>query len=769
MSNSALVSFTKISPNKTSPRNHEIDTVTVHCYVGQVSVEDMAAWLCNPAAEASANYGIGSDGRIGQFVKEEDRSWCSSNKANDHRAITIECASDKTHPYAINDKVYASLINLLVDICQRNGIDALRWQADKSLIGQPKKQNMTAHRWFAAKECPGDYLYSRFGQIAAEVNARLGSGEMTQPEEPKYYYVRTAWENKESQLGAYVVFENAISACPAGYKVYDWDGNEVYANAAVTTGTQTAEFANLTEEQAAARLLEICRPIAVSYGLFPSVCAAQTILESGYCKTELARKANNVCGMKCTLSGNTWSGSTWDGVSKVNIRTPEQDSAGNTYYIYADFRTYPNIEESIKDRCAYLLGAMDGDKLRYDGIRKCKNYEEQITLIKAGKYATDGDYVEKICNIIQRFDLDIYDDQTAEGTTAVQYYVRKSWMDAESQLGVYEELQNAQKAADENWQYNVYDSSGKELYNGRKALIDRAVDWAVGIANDNSHGYTNGKWGPEYSCISLIMEAFTAAGLDLGKCNIDKLPDRLIARGFEDVTADVDLATGQGLTKGDILWYIKPDNHGHTEMYIGSGQMVGARGDTDGKPGDSKGDEISVMVYQDLGWQRVFRIPGGYTNEAEQETEEPAEPADAIYRIQAGAYSKEANAKAACSRIIAAGFDAFIRQEGGIYKIQAGAYSSRENAERQVAALKGAGFEAIIKPDSALYMVQAGLFDQQSNAKKLEADLKAAGFDALIETVGDQYRVRAGLFEIRSNAEKLVRQLKVAGFDAIIK
>lgn len=769
MSNSPLISYTKISPNKTSPRNHEIDTVTVHCYVGQVSAEDMAAWLCNPAAEASANYGIGSDGQIGLFVKEEDRSWCSSNKANDHRAITIECASDKTHPYAINDKVYASLINLLVDICQRNGIDALRWQADKSLIGQPEKQNMTAHRWFAAKECPGDYLYNRFGQIADEVNARLGSGEAAQPEEPKYYYVRTAWDNKESQLGAYVIFENAISACPAGYKVYDWEGNEVYVNAAVTTGTQTAEFANLTEEQAAARLLEICRPIAVSYGLFPSVCAAQTILESGYCKTELARKANNVCGMKTVLSGNTWGGSTWDGESKVNIRTPEQDSAGNTYHIYADFRKYPCIEESIKDRCAYLLGAMDGDKLRYAGINNCKDYREQITLIKNGGYATDVNYVAKICDIIQRFDLDVYDSQVAEEAPEEQYYVRKSWTDADSQMGAYESLENAQKQVNANWRYNVYDATGKELYNGRKALIDRAVDWAVGVANDNSHGYTNGKWGPEYSCISLIMEAFTTAGLDLGKCNIDKLPNRLIGRGFEDVTAEVDLATGQGLAKGDILWYINQDNHGHTEMYIGSGQMVGARGDTDGKPGDSKGDEISVVAYQDLGWQRVFRIPGGYTNEAEQETEEPAEPADAIYRIQAGAYSKEANAKATCSRIIAAGFDAFVRLEGSLYKIQAGAYSSLKNAEQQVAALKGAGFEAIIKSDSALYVVQAGLFDKKSNAEKLEAELKAAGFDALTETVGNQYRVRAGVFKLEANAKKLVKQLKASGFDAIIK
>ncbi len=174
MSNSSLVSYTKISPNRDSPRNHEIDTITIHCYVGQVPIEDMGGWLSNPNAQASANYGIGVDGRIGLFVEEKDRSWCSSNSENDNRAITIECASDMIDPYAINDRVYASLINLCVDVCKRNGIKELKWKADPSLIGQPDKQNMTVHRWFKNKACPGEYIYSRLGQIASEVNAKLG-------------------------------------------------------------------------------------------------------------------------------------------------------------------------------------------------------------------------------------------------------------------------------------------------------------------------------------------------------------------------------------------------------------------------------------------------------------------------------------------------------------------------------------------------------------------------------------------------------------------
>ena len=143
MSNSALVSYTKISPNKNSPRNHAIDTISIHCVVGQLSVESIGNIFAPSSAGCSANYGIGADGRIGMYVEEKDRSWCTSSSANDNRAITIECASDTTSPYAVNDKVYKALINLLVDICQRNGIKSLKWQANKALIGQVDKQNMT--------------------------------------------------------------------------------------------------------------------------------------------------------------------------------------------------------------------------------------------------------------------------------------------------------------------------------------------------------------------------------------------------------------------------------------------------------------------------------------------------------------------------------------------------------------------------------------------------------------------------------------------------
>lgn len=172
--NSSLVSYTKISPNKTSNRTHIIDTITIHCVVGQASVEALGNLFSLSSTGASSNYGIGYDGRVGLYVEEKDRSWCSSSYSNDNRAITIEVASDTYHPYAVKDAAYDSLIKLVADICRRNNIKQLKWKADKNLVGQVDKQNMTVHRWFANKACPGDYLYKRHGDIAKRVNELLG-------------------------------------------------------------------------------------------------------------------------------------------------------------------------------------------------------------------------------------------------------------------------------------------------------------------------------------------------------------------------------------------------------------------------------------------------------------------------------------------------------------------------------------------------------------------------------------------------------------------
>lgn len=172
--NSPLVNYTKISPNRTKNRNHAIDTITIHCVVGQCSVETLGNVFSPVSRQASSNYGVGFDGRIGMYVEEKDRSWCSSSASNDHRAITIEVASDIKEPYAVRDAAYQATIKLVADICKRNGIKKLVWSTNKNdRINHLNGCNMTVHRDYANKSCPGTYLYDRQGDIATKVNAIL--------------------------------------------------------------------------------------------------------------------------------------------------------------------------------------------------------------------------------------------------------------------------------------------------------------------------------------------------------------------------------------------------------------------------------------------------------------------------------------------------------------------------------------------------------------------------------------------------------------------
>lgn len=171
MSNSKPATVTILSPHRSAPRNHAIDTVTVHCMAGNLTVE-----ACGRVFQSRQASSIGSDGRIALYVDEGNRSWATSSRENDNRAVTIEVANDggANTGWHVSDQAFKSLIRLLADVCARNGIRQLRWRSDKALIGHPDRQNMTVHRWFAAKSCPGDYLYGRMGDIANAVNKRLG-------------------------------------------------------------------------------------------------------------------------------------------------------------------------------------------------------------------------------------------------------------------------------------------------------------------------------------------------------------------------------------------------------------------------------------------------------------------------------------------------------------------------------------------------------------------------------------------------------------------
>lgn len=236
MSNSPLVSYTKLSPNCSSRDGNKIYIFTPHCVVGQVTVERLGDIFAPTKRQASSNYGIGKDGRVGMYVPETTRSWCTSSRWNDQRAITVECASDATAPYAFKEVVFNRLIDLLVDCCQRNGKTKVLWfgNKDKSVNYKPKDNEMllTVHRWFDKnRSCPGDWMYSRMQKLADEANKRLGGQPQPQPTPEKdLYRVRKSWDDAKSQKGAYKSLDNAKKCCDdyPGYSVYNSKGEAVY-------------------------------------------------------------------------------------------------------------------------------------------------------------------------------------------------------------------------------------------------------------------------------------------------------------------------------------------------------------------------------------------------------------------------------------------------------------------------------------------------------------------------------------------------------------
>ncbi len=436
--NSSMVVYTKLSPNHSGQRTHAIDRITPHCVVGQCTAEGLGEWFEKQSTQASSNYGIDKDGRVGMYVEEKNRSWCSSSNANDQRAITIECASDTTEPYAFRDIVYKRLIELCIDICKRNGKNKLIWfgDKDKTLNYSPKSGEMilTVHRWFANKSCPGNWMYARMGDLADKVTKALRDSS-------------------------------------------DFGGSSA------SKGMQASVLKNLSEADAIKKVGALFMADQKKSGILASVSLAQFILESGYGKSELAQNANNLFGMKCSLSGNTWSGSSWDSKSKYTKKTQEQNPDGSYETIIADFRKYPCIEDSIADHSAYLLGAMNGKKLRYNGLKGCTDYKKAVQIIKDGGYATSLTYVEKLCSIIEKRNLIQYDVKDSGGGEVIRWFrVRKNWADAKSQKGAYKILDNAKKCADQNPGYKVFDTDGKVVYELKAAGSAVKVPFLVKVS-----------------------------------------------------------------------------------------------------------------------------------------------------------------------------------------------------------------------------------------------------------------------------------------------
>lgn len=271
---------------------------------------------------------------------------------------------------------------------------------------------------------------------------------------------------------------------------YTMDGFRKDVKAAMTetvSGTQATEFANLSEAEVIAKVGALFTADQKKNGILASVSLAQFILESGYGKSELAQNANNCFGMKKSLSSNTWSGSVWDGKSVYIKQTKEQNADGSYETVTANFRKYACVEDSIADHSAYLLGAMNGSKQRYEGIAGMTDYKKVVQLIKDGGYATSLTYVDKLCSIIEKWNLTQYDVKETAAEPEKWYRVRKSWADAKSQKGAYKVLKNAKACADKNEGYSVYDWNGNVVYTSSKVFEpeQKKVSYRVRVSIKN--------------------------------------------------------------------------------------------------------------------------------------------------------------------------------------------------------------------------------------------------------------------------------------------
>lgn len=401
--------------------NGNFDGMSAHYYTD----DGDTAYQATPHSRGCWHVGVNYGGRLFGTV-------------NNKNSIGVEMCVQAGYNF---DRALANTVALVKQLMAETGIPADR---------------VLQHYDVCAKNCPSQI---RAKGMWNEFKKQIGSGSST-PATTKLYRVRKTWADAKSQTGAYAVLQNAKNACAVGYTVFDWNGKAVYTNGGVVSAPVDTSESAFVE-----KIGKLATADMKKNGILASITIAQAILESGYGSTELAKNANNIFGMKTSLSGNTWSGSTWDGKSIYTKETKEQKEDGTEYTITADFRKYGKIEDSLGDHSAYLLGAKNGDELRYEGLKGCLDYKRAAQLIKTGGYATDVSYVDKLCNIIERWNLEKF-NTTEQGATntEVWYRVRKSWADAKSQKGAFHNLDNAKTCANENAGYSVFDEAGTCIY-----------------------------------------------------------------------------------------------------------------------------------------------------------------------------------------------------------------------------------------------------------------------------------------------------------------
>lgn len=387
-----------------------------HCYLGQnkpnyVVIHETDNWAkgANARAHATAMKNGNLAGTVHYYVdsqecyqtlEHQDGAWAVGDGHGRYgisnlNSINIEiCVNPESNYYLAVDRA-AELAAMLLN----------QYGWDTSHL----KRHYDASRKHCPRRILDEGLWDSFVKCTASYMKKQGGAA---PAAAPLYRVRKTWKNSKSQLGAYAVLGNAKKNCPSGYSVYDEAGKVIYTNKSEPVrrnGMQATELKGLTAKELISKVGPLFTADQKVSGVLASVSMAQFILESGWGKSGLTQKANNAFGMKKSLSGNTWPGSTWDGKSVVSMQTGEETEDGKPYTITAEFRKYSCIEDSIADHSAYLTGAKDGDKLRYEGLKGCKKYKAAAQIIKDGGYATSTSYVKALCNIIKEYGLTDYD------------------------------------------------------------------------------------------------------------------------------------------------------------------------------------------------------------------------------------------------------------------------------------------------------------------------------------------------------------------------
>lgn len=439
-------------------------------------------------------------------------------------------------------------------------------------------------------------------------------------------------------------------------------------------------------------------------GILASVTTAQSILESGYGSTELAINASNYFGMKCSLSGNTWE-SVWDGSSKYTKRTKEQDKQGKEYEITADFRKYPDMETSVRDHSCYLNGAMNGSKKRYEGLSGEKDYKKAVQIIKDGGYATDVNYVQKVCSIIERYNLTQYD----KGGNKM---AKRVCIDA-GHYGKYNRCPG-------NAAYYESEVMWKLHLMQKKYLEQMGIEVVTTRADQAKDLSLNARGSAAKGCDLFISDHSNAVGSGMNE-GIDyvavyHLVDDAsvvcddISKEFAEKIAPV-IAEVMGTKQGYRIYTRKSDNDRNgdgklNDNYYGvlhAARMVNVPGLILEHSFHTNSATVAWLLNDqnlDALAKREAECIASYLKGTEERVpekpQEPEKPQNVMYRVQVGAYSVKANADAQLAKVKAAGFDTYMVKADGMYKIQVGAYSVKANADAMLAKVKAAGFDAFI-------------------------------------------------------------------------